>query len=101
RHTRFSRDWSSDVCSSDLRGEIIQGKNHAHEPVIAGGIVSRTEFQRHLILLAEIERFHVLPFTKIPNMEPAAIAASKQDLGIDEIGRAACRERAESAEAEG
>src|SRR5690606_40757879 len=22
RHTRFSRDWSSDVCSSDLRGII-------------------------------------------------------------------------------
>src|SRR5690606_41051556 len=21
RHTRFSRDWSSDVCSSDLRGD--------------------------------------------------------------------------------
>src|SRR5690606_41138712 len=21
RHTRFSRDWSSDVCSSDLRGQ--------------------------------------------------------------------------------
>src|SRR5690606_40019640 len=23
RHTRFSRDWSSDVCSSDLRGRIV------------------------------------------------------------------------------
>src|SRR5690606_40198627 len=22
RHTRFSRDWSSDVCSSDLEGEF-------------------------------------------------------------------------------
>src|SRR5690606_39355880 len=22
RHTRFSRDWSSDVCSSDLEGEL-------------------------------------------------------------------------------
>src|SRR5690606_40857923 len=22
RHTRFSRDWSSDVCSSDLYGEV-------------------------------------------------------------------------------
>src|SRR5690606_39952142 len=22
RHTRFSRDWSSDVCSSDLRGGV-------------------------------------------------------------------------------
>src|SRR5690606_38481313 len=24
RHTRFSRDWSSDVCSSDLQGKIVQ-----------------------------------------------------------------------------
>src|SRR5690606_39533433 len=23
RHTRFSRDWSSDVCSSDLIGDVI------------------------------------------------------------------------------
>src|SRR5690606_27825931 len=26
RHTRFSRDWSSDVCSSDLKGEVILNK---------------------------------------------------------------------------
>src|SRR6266700_6096827 len=25
RHTRFSRDWSSDVCSSDLTGQQFQG----------------------------------------------------------------------------
>src|SRR5690606_40587576 len=24
RHTRFSRDWSSDVCSSDLRGQPVR-----------------------------------------------------------------------------
>src|SRR5207302_5712664 len=23
RHTRFSRDWSSDVCSSDLAGHLV------------------------------------------------------------------------------
>src|SRR5690606_39479647 len=23
RHTRFSRDWSSDVCSSDLGGDVV------------------------------------------------------------------------------
>src|SRR2546429_3610247 len=36
RHTRCSRDWSSDVCSSDLRGveEIIEDK----EPVETGRI---------------------------------------------------------------
>src|SRR2546422_10586329 len=33
RHTRCSRDWSSDVCSSDLN-------NYVHAtPVISGGIV--------------------------------------------------------------
>src|SRR5690606_40953232 len=26
RHTRFSRDWSSDVCSSDLRDLLAQAK---------------------------------------------------------------------------
>src|SRR5690606_40386162 len=26
RHTRFSRDWSSDVCSSDLSGKIASGE---------------------------------------------------------------------------
>src|SRR5690606_40545611 len=27
RHTRFSRDWSSDVCSSDLRiSDVIEGQ---------------------------------------------------------------------------
>src|SRR6266508_5137998 len=25
RHTRWPRDWSSDVCSSDLNGDVISG----------------------------------------------------------------------------
>src|SRR5207302_6066135 len=28
RHTRFSRDWSSDVCSSDLAVPKVPGVNH-------------------------------------------------------------------------
>src|SRR5690606_40377434 len=37
RHTRFSRDWSSDVCSSDLRGLLPgpgtePGEARAYEP---------------------------------------------------------------------
>src|SRR5690606_12722292 len=27
RHTRFSRDWSSDVCSSDLLDSLLPGRN--------------------------------------------------------------------------
>src|SRR2546429_6339184 len=29
RHTRCSRDWSSDVCSSDLAGKAIRGQGKA------------------------------------------------------------------------
>src|SRR5690606_40112273 len=29
RHTRFSRDWSSDVCSSDLMPQTVEAINHA------------------------------------------------------------------------
>src|SRR5690606_35364670 len=32
--TRFSRDWSSDVCSSDLQTDAIYGKNYDTYPVI-------------------------------------------------------------------
>src|SRR3712207_9353569 len=28
RHTRYWRDWSSDVCSSDLRAVVLTGAGH-------------------------------------------------------------------------
>src|SRR5699024_12009761 len=33
RHTRSKRDWSSDVCSSDLAAEILIGMYMAEQPV--------------------------------------------------------------------
>src|SRR5690606_39767654 len=32
RHTRFSRDWSSDVCSSDLNGFSFSGGSSTDTP---------------------------------------------------------------------
>src|SRR5690606_40100202 len=36
RHTRFSRDWSSDVCSSDLHGDQVFQERDLH-----GGVVDQ------------------------------------------------------------
>src|SRR5690606_39443292 len=36
RHTRFSRDWSSDVCSSDLLGKELRRGSWGHETVALG-----------------------------------------------------------------
>src|SRR4030043_1503146 len=52
RHTRCSRDWSSDVCSSDLRDRLFR----AAYPVRLVGIVS------HLLgILVRLRAFLVLP----------------------------------------
>src|SRR5690606_39715004 len=34
RHTRFSRDWSSDVCSSDLDLAVMAAKRSARQNII-------------------------------------------------------------------
>src|SRR3989442_12605914 len=73
RHTRCGRDWSSDVCSSDL-GERIRG---------------RVE-----IKLAECQGNNA---HRRPRRDCAFNVASGQDARIhleqQEIGRASCRER--------
>src|SRR5690625_7268658 len=34
RHTRWPRDWSSDVCSSDLRGWHLRNRGRIGSPVV-------------------------------------------------------------------
>src|SRR5690606_40487010 len=67
RHTRFSRDWSSDVCSSDLA------------------------------LAVAVERgVDVLDAVVLAALAPAPHDEGRRaELGGEEIGRASCRERVE------
>src|SRR5690606_40052515 len=88
RHTRFSRDWSSDVCSSDLaRGDVgptlLLG--HSEGGLIALEAAARRPDLAGLVLLATPGR-------------PAADVLRGQLEALDqplraEIGRASCRER--------
>src|SRR5690606_39494798 len=41
RHTRFSRDWSSDVCSSDLHGQDIVDRVQQGFPFFDGAVGGR------------------------------------------------------------
>src|SRR5690606_39546318 len=91
RHTRFSRDWSSDVCSSDLvlrAADQAGGEAGATEPAAAGGGIAR--------------RLGLAPggiSLGRPGEQLRAIGAAG-GLGVlaqpFEIGRASCRERAEA-----
>src|SRR5699024_11745183 len=82
RHTRSKRDWSSDVCSSDL--EYLAGKAEA------GDVIRRTA-------LSDLD---VVTTGALPDdaanlwMRGSASEAIKR---LGQIGRASCRERGDVA----
>src|SRR5690606_40094544 len=86
RHTRFSRDWSSDVCSSDL---ILTGTIAQVLPAVENKAI---QFRISL----EDPEFEILR----PQMEvDLRIVVGVKEAGLfipNKIGRASCRERGEN-----
>src|SRR2546429_4840750 len=79
RHTRCSRDWSSDVCSSDLVRGVVRQLRSKRKP-----------------------RLHSFDSTQLPVSEeligpvaPGPVMPPKRKVigRVNEIGRASCRER--------
>src|SRR5690606_40998608 len=77
RHTRFSRDWSSDVCSSDL-ADAPQDFEHALAALATGGALAAG------FVLREGEEV-------LGDVDHAVVFV--HDDHAAEIGRASCRER--------
>src|SRR5690606_40520567 len=99
--TRFSRDWSSDVCSSDLAAS-------PEKPARTPGQEIRPEhikrwgpaWSRRVgwFLAKVVWRTTVIGAENVPRTGRVLLAANHTGI-IDEIGRASCRERVESAAA--
>src|SRR5690606_40247489 len=85
RHTRFSRDWSSDVCSSDLWLEP-GGRQWASAPAVSG-LLDANAFRGGAVILRDVvlERANVL-LTQTSDDVPWNYER------VFEIGRASCRE---------
>src|SRR2546429_7001914 len=89
RHTRCSRDWSSDVCSSDLS----QKKSHllCVQPRGAAGGRCRAEKWRDAVSAPVALRFKLLPTQS--HCEARSNVVAEGHGAQEEIGRASCRER--------
>src|SRR5262249_58597906 len=96
RHTRLVSDWSSDVCSSDLRRTINGNYTWSHcitdpggdKEFNAGGIIpwldpNNRRLDRGNCFVAATDHRHLV------------------NLSAVEIGRASCRERVESGVVDG
>src|SRR5207249_8273353 len=91
RHTRSKRDWSSDVCSSDLpRSAAARGAMMGVSKWLA------PLMQQYDVIWCPI---HLMPYKEqwpvgAPTASLYLVEAAAEQTGLpDEIGRASCRER--------
>src|SRR5699024_11305343 len=92
RHTRSKRDWSSDVCSSDLSPQGVLVRNSAvltiEENITPQDILDHVE----IVNCARVdctEKQKAAVYQKSTNVP---------QIGSREIGRASCRERVKEGE---
>src|SRR5690606_40661338 len=78
RHTRFSRDWSSDVCSSDLASGAYGAIALRVQAQVGGGGQGHPGIDGGAIQVAGL------------------VGLQRLDTEDQEIGRASCRERVET-----
>src|SRR5690606_39862358 len=95
RHTRFSRDWSSDVCSSDLRIDrlrcfaVIDSGDPAHSQIRYGRLATASIHSPNGSTVTMKER-------RLESAETSGRSSAERMSSMVEIGRASCREREES-----
>src|SRR5690606_39376033 len=98
RHTRFSRDWSSDVCSSDLITRVIRQVRPelviTHHPDRNYEAIAPSHPDHRAVGGATLDA--VYPDAR----NPYAFQDLLDDEGLEawKIGRASCRERGERGE---
>src|SRR5690606_39367363 len=95
---RFSRDWSSDVCSSDL------AKNLATKAMVAALLGGTESVLRDVPVISDVQvvrsllEVHGVTVVEdgegVLRLDPSGAESAHMEE-IDEIGRASCRERVE------
>src|SRR5205807_5337011 len=92
RHTRLQGDWSSDVCSSDLKAEEKEKKNAV--PPNAEKKEPEAEERPPAAEKPEEARVKASPVARRIAAEFGVDLSNVKGTGPEEIGRASCRERA-------
>src|SRR2546422_10232732 len=105
RHTRCSRDWSSDVCSSDLEAEhsLAVGQVRAWAGVLHHDRLPARQVAQRAIADPRVLEFHARRLgtaelaARLLNVSAVRLGAAGNLARVShpppEIGRASCRER--------
>src|SRR5207248_3569011 len=92
--TRWPRDWSSDVCSSDLREAlrvVRRGLNPRVVPPVAAKVRAATEVEAGRSR-SDAAVVVLLQHARIPEANPIGFPVGRTTEAAAETGRASCRE---------
>src|SRR5690606_40049251 len=93
-HTRFSRDWSSDVCSSDLLATAMALEHEQiPEPAARRDEETISALYKAIDVLSPINKAIILLYLEDLSYEEIAQITGLSKSNVSEIGRASCRER--------
>src|SRR5690606_40860542 len=97
RHTRFSRDWSSDVCASDLSAwmSALVDRSSCGGDQLVGLVVDVRELTQSGDVLACVVSTEEELTTAVQGRPDVGLGTA----AVAEIGRASCRERERPARA--
>src|SRR5205807_5315348 len=91
RHTRLQGDWSSDVCSSDLRsaagGVLVTKLNERSSKIVISAGITMPAWLAVRSLYSFRNAIMLMPCW------PSAGPTGGAGVALPEIGRASCRER--------
>src|SRR5699024_11570946 len=82
RHTRSKRDWSSDVCSSDLKQDEVRETWYSRTDELKDALSARAE-----ILMRDLELY------RQERASSGELQKTIEEARQKKIGRASCRER--------
>src|SRR5699024_11791341 len=93
-HTRSQRDWSSDVCSSDLQGRDVLVHSRNSTPLVKKSDVVTTKILNPEASMPGSSNHKAAMITlSFGSVERKTITESPLNVLSNEIGRASCRER--------
>src|SRR5207249_7522484 len=92
RHTRSKRDWSSDVCSSDLALNIqpVKSELFGFQRGINKGLTLKVDYSSNEDLTKKTALGKIAAAV---NGKIDRLSAVEVGYSVDKIGRASCRER--------
>src|SRR5690606_40506217 len=80
RHTRFSRDWSSDVCSSDLADTNIQEINDDVKKVV-NNVLHSEGYNSFNIIVSQSEYVQIIETEEKAQNEEAYMRSEERRVG--------------------